>query len=370
MTTLLIVANEASGDIHGANLARQLQALDPSVRLVGMGGAQMRAAGVQILIDSTTHASMGLVEVVHTLHRHAQHYRLLQSALRTHRPDAAVLIDSPDFNLRFAERAVDHGVPVIYYISPQIWAWRKGRLKTIKRLVRKMLVILDFEEKIYRDAGVDVAFVGNPLLDAVLPIDREAVRREWGVGDLLVGLLPGSRRKVFSSVFPILRTSAELIGRELPGTKFVVGCASTIDPSLATAPGLTPVWNRTPEVMAASDLLLVASGTTTLEAAIYGTPMIVTYKLNPISAYLVGPIVYLNTRDFSLVNIVAGRRVVPEYYQPYAKPGLIAREAVSLIREGKLASLREELGTIRRKLGSPGASRRAAEEILKVLRKA
>jgi lipid-A-disaccharide synthase len=329
----------------------------------------MREAGVEILIDPTTHASMGLIEVVHTLHRHAQHYRLLQSALRTQRPDAAVLIDSPDFNLRFAERVVDHGVPVIYYISPQIWAWRKGRIKTIKRLVRKMLVILDFEEKIYRDAGVDVSFVGNPLLDAIRPVDRDAVRREWGVRDLLVGLLPGSRRKVFQSVFPILRHSAELIARELPQAKFVVGCASTIDPKLASAPGLLPVWNRTQEVMAASDLLLVASGTSTLEAALYGTPMIVTYKLNPISAYLVGPIVYMNTKEFSLVNIVAGRRVVPEYYQPYAKPGLIAREAVSLVREGRLPALRRELEEVRRKLGTPGASRRAAEEILQVLRK-
>jgi lipid-A-disaccharide synthase len=369
MKTLFIVANETSGDLHGANLARQLRALDPSIRLVGMGGAQMRDAGVEVLIDPTAHATVGLVEVVHGLHRQAQNYRLLQSALRAHRPDAAVLIDSPDFNLRFAERVVDHGVPVIYYISPQIWAWRKGRIRTIKRLVRKMLVILDFEEKIYRDAGVDVAFVGHPLLDAIRTIDREAVRREWGVGakDLLIGLLPGSRHKQFKAIFPILAQSAALIGKELPGAKFVVGCAPNIGPAQAAGPGLTPVWNRTPELMAASDLLLVASGTATLEAAIYGTPMIVTYKLNPVTAYLVGPIVYMNTKDFSLVNIVAGKRVVPEYYQPYAKAGLIAKEAVSLIRDGKLPAMREALAAVRAKLGTPGASRRAAEEVLKVL---
>jgi lipid-A-disaccharide synthase len=368
MTTLLIVANEASGDLHGANLARQLRSLDPSIRLLGMGGAQMREAGVEILIDPTAHAAVGLVEVIHGLHRHAQHYRLLQSALRTHRPDAAVLIDSPDFNLRFAERVVDHGVPVIYYISPQIWAWRKGRIRTIKRVVRKMLVILDFEEKIYRDAGVDVSFVGHPLLDAVRTIDRDAVRREWGVKDLLIGLLPGSRQKQFKAIFPILARSAELIGKEIPGAKFVVGCAPHIGAGQAAGPGLTPVWNRTPDLMVASDLLLVASGTATLEAAIYGTPMIVTYKLNPLTAYLVGPIVYMNTKEFSLVNIVAGKRVVPEYYQPYAKPGLIAREAVSLVRDGKLPAMRAELAEVRAKLGTPGASRRAAEEVLSVLR--
>ena len=369
MTTILIVANETSGDLHGANLARHLRALDPSLRLVGAGGAHMREAGVEILLDTTAHASMGLVEVFHGLHRHAQNYRLLQSALRTQRPDVAVLIDAPDFNLPLAGRAVDHGIPVIYYISPQLWAWRKGRIKTIKKRVRKMLVILDFEEKIYRDAGVDVAFVGHPLLDAVREIDRDAVRREWGAkeDDLLIGLLPGSRRKTFKSVFPILRKSAGLIAKELPGAKFVVGRAPAIEAKLAEAPGLEVVADRTPELMAASDLLLVASGTSTLEAAIYGTPMIVTYKLNPVTAYLVGPIVYMNTKDFSLVNIVAGKRVVPEYYQPYAKPELIAREAVSLVRDGKLPAMREALGEVRRKLGSPGASRRAAEEVLKVL---
>ena len=368
MTTLLIVANETSGDLHGANLARALRELDPSIRLLGMGGPRMREAGVEILIDPTAHAAVGLIEVVHGLHRHAQHYRLLQSALRIHRPDAAVLIDSPDFNLRFAERVVDHGVPVIYYISPQIWAWRKGRIRTIRRVVRKMLVILDFEEKIYRDAGVDVAFVGHPLLDAVRDIDREAVRRECGVKDLLVGLLPGSRQKQFKAIFPILARSAELIAKDFPQAKFVVGCAPNIALSQASGPGLLPVSDRTPEVMAASDLLLVASGTATLEAAIYGTPMIVTYKLNPLTAYLVGPIVYMNTKDFSLVNIVAGKRVVPEYYQPYSKPGLIAREAVSLIRDGRLPAMRTALEEVRAKLGRPGASRRAAQEILGVLR--
>ena len=368
MTTLLIVANETSADIHGGNLAQNLKALDPSLRLIGMGGAHMRDAGVEILIDPMAHAAMGFVDVVASIHRHAQNFRRLQSALRTHRPDDVVLIDSPDFNLPFAERVVDHGIPVIYYISPQIWAWRKGRIRTIKRVVRKMIVILDFEEKIYRDAGVDVAFVGHPLMDARRDIDRDAVRQEWGVKDLLVGLLPGSRKKLFKAVFPLLRKTAALIAKEVPEARFVVGCAPNIDPKTAAAAGIDVVQDRTPDLMAASDLLLVASGTATLEAAIYGTPMIVTYKFNPVTAYIVGPIVYMNTKNFSLVNIVAGKAVVPEYYQPKARAPLIAREAVSLIRNGGLAGMRKALGEVRRKLGPPGASRRAAEEVLKVLR--
>ena len=365
--SLLIVAGETSGDIHGANLARELRKLDPSLRLIGAGGAQMRQAGVEILIDPTGHASVGIMEAFQNMHRYARLYRLLQSALRNHRPVAAVLIDSPDFNLRFAERVVDHGIPVIYYISPQIWAWRRSRIRTIKRLVRKMIVILEFEEKLYRDAGVDVAFVGHPLLDARREIDRDALRRELGVGRTLIGLLPGSRRKQFRSLFPIMRKTAELISGELPEVSFVVGCAPNINPESAMGKGLDVVWNRTPEVMASSDLLITASGTATLEAAIYGTPMIVTYRLNPLTAYTLGPLVWINTKDFSLVNIIAGRRIMPELYQARGKPPRLAQEAVSILKDGRLPELRKDLAEVRRKLGSPGASRRAAREVLKVV---
>ncbi len=369
MTTIFFVATETSGDIHGANLARRLKAMDPTIRLVGAGGPHMREAGVEILIDPTEHATVGVVEVVRHLGRYAQIYRLLQSHMRTWLPDAVVLIDSPDFNLRFAGRVKDHGIPVIYYISPQIWAWRKGRIKTIRKVVTKMLVILDFEEKIYRDAGVDVTFVGHPLLDAYQDVDREAVRREWGVKKLLIGLLPGSRGKQFRMLFPVLKKTAELIQKELPEAKFVLGCAPNINPKLAAAQGIDVVVNRTPELMAASDLLIVASGTATLEAGIYGTPMIVTYKLNPATAYLFGPLVWLNTRLWALVNIVAGKEIVPEMYQWRAKPELLAKEALAMIRDNRLPEIRKQLGEVRRKLGSPGASKRAAEEILKTIGK-
>jgi lipid-A-disaccharide synthase len=364
-STVLIVAGETSGDIHGANLARGLRALDPSLRIVGAGGVHMREAGVEILVDPTGHASVGIVEAFQNMHRYAQLYRKLQSALKTHRPAAAVLIDSPDFNLRLAERVADHGVPVVYYISPQIWAWRPGRIKTIKRLVRKMIVILDFEEKIYRDAGVDVAFVGHPLLDARRDIDRDAVRREYGSPETLIGLLPGSRGKQFRKLFPVMRETAARIAKEVPGTKFVVACAPNINPKLAMGHGIEVAWNRTPEVMAASDLLITASGTATLEAAIYGTPMIVTYKLNPVTALTLGPLIRI--KNYALVNIVAGKPVMPELYQFKAKPELLAREAVSILRDGRLPELRRALDEVRRKLGSPGASRRAAEEVLKIV---
>jgi lipid-A-disaccharide synthase len=255
---------------------------------------------------------------------------------------------------------------VVYYISPQIWAWRKGRIKTIRKVVRKMLVIFDFEEKLYREAGVDVAFVGNPLLDARRPVDRDAFRRELGSPELLIGLLPGSRKKQFRSLLPLMQQTAARISAELPGARFVVACAPNMDPALVQGAGLPVVVGRTPEVMASSDLLLVASGTATLEAGMYGTPMIVTYRLNPVTAYLFGPLVWLNTKDFALVNIVAGKRVVPEMYQGKARPELLAREALSMVRDGRLPLVRRELEAVARKLGDPGASRRAAREVLAV----
>jgi len=364
--TIMIVAGETSGDIHGANLARALREQRPGVRLCGAGGPRMRDAGVEILVDPVRHASVGLVEAFQSMHHYARLYRLLISALRTHRPDAAVLIDFPDFNLRFAERVFDHGVPVVYYISPQIWAWREGRVKTIKRLVRKMIVILEFEREFYRRHGIDAPFVGHPLLDAARQIDARAFRRELGIPDgaTLVGLLPGSRAKQWSSLYPLMKKTAALIAKEKPDTRFVVACAASIDPRKARG-GPPFVWNRTPEVMAACDLLITASGTSTIEAAIHGAPMIVTYKANPISALLAGWFVRL--KDYALVNIVAGRRIMPEYYQFRAKPDLIAKEALSILRDGRLPAMRADLAEVRKKLGTPGASARAAAEVLKLL---
>jgi lipid-A-disaccharide synthase len=367
--TILIVAGEASGDLHGAGLARAIQEQAPGAALLGAGGDKMRAAGVELVAETTKHAAVGIVEAFHNLHHYSKLYRTLQSVLKRRRPDVVVLIDFPDFNLRFAERVKDHGIPIAYYISPQIWAWRAGRMKDIKRLVTKMIVIFDFEEKLYRDAGVDAVFVGNPLLDHLPAPDREAARREFG-GKPLIGLLPGSRRKSFAALYPLMLKSAELIAKELPDARFVVACARGLDPKAAKAKAekaraaVQVVWDRTPEVQAASDLLLTASGTSTLEAALHGTPMIVTYKLNPLTVMTLGPLI--RTRTFALVNIVAGREIMPEYYQSKAKPSLLAREALSILKDGRLESMRADLADVRRRLGSPGASQRAAREVLNV----
>lgn len=372
MPSLLIVAGEASGDLHGANLARELKRLRPDLALRGAGGRRMAEAGVDILHDPTRHASIGMVEALKNLGAYAGMYRKLVSALRSPRPDGAVLIDSPDFNLRFAERARDAGVPVVYYVSPQIWAWRRGRVKTVKRLVRKMLVILDFEERFYRDAGVDATFVGHPLLDAVREVDREGFRRGIQAGPPLVGLLPGSRRKQIQSLLPTMLDAAALIRREVPEAGFVVGCAPLLDAARLErfrrrdVPPFEAVWDRTPEVMASSDLLLASSGTTTLEAAIYGTPMIVTYKVHPAVAMTLGPLIRRRLQWLSLPNLIAGREVVPERYQSQARAAVLAADAVALLKDpARREEMKRGLAEVRAKLGEAGASRRAAVETLK-----
>jgi lipid-A-disaccharide synthase len=366
VASILIVAGESSGDLHGANLARELRALRPGLKIFGTGGKHMSEAGVEILHDATRHATVGLVEAIRNLGEYARLYRRLISFARREKPDAVVLVDLPDFNLKFGRYVHGLGIPIVYYIGPQIWGWRAGRLKTIAKIVRKMLVILPFEEEIYRKAGVDVTFVGHPLLDVVGEAKPTRLREELGGPKLLIGLLPASRASQFARIFPILIKASRLIRDELPETRFVVACAPNIDPARVKAgmPEAAVVQGRTYEVMAASDLLLTASGTATLEAALFGTPMIVTYKLNTVTAALVYPMV--RVKQYALVNLVAGREVVPEYYQFQARPELLARAAVSMIREGRLPAIRRELAEVRQKLGRPGASRRAAEEIVKV----
>jgi lipid-A-disaccharide synthase len=372
VSTLLIVTGESSGDLHGANLTRELKRLRPGLRICATGGRRMAEAGAEILHDATRHATVGIVEAFRNLGEYARLYRRLVSFVRKERPAAVVLIDLPDFNLKFGRYVHQLGVPILYYISPQVWAWRPGRIKTIAKIVRKMLVILPFEEELYRRAGVDVTYVGHPLLDVIPEHPRSTLREELGVRGRLIGLLPASRPSQFARLFPVLIKASRLILAELPDTKFVVACAPNIDPARVREerdrlglPQVEVVHDRTYDVMASSDLLIAASGTATLEAGLFGTPMIVTYRLNAISAVLGYALVKL--KHYALVNIVAGREVVPEMYQYKGSPARLAGEALSMIRDGRLESIRRELAEVRRALGGPGASRRAAEEIVKAV---
>jgi len=373
---LLIVAGEASGDTHGAALVRELVKQEPGLRVAGLGGPRMAAAGVGLFQDLTSHAVIGAAGLFGSLGGLVRAYRRITHSLGTDRPDAIVLIDFPEFNLMVARHANEIGVPVIYYVSPQIWAWRTGRMKKIATRVRKMLVFFPFEKEMYDRAGVDATFVGHPLLDTMSDklavTDRAAVRRSLGLPEsgTVVGLLPGSRRKEIEHVFPILLRSAEMIRAERPDTAFAVAQAER----LPTRPfervaarhdvEFKLIRGRAHDVMLASDLLLVCSGTATLEAGLLATPMIVTYNSDFFSYVLFGP--FINPGDFALPNIVAGERIVPELYLSNAKPRRIAATALDLM-DGKLDGIRTQLGVIRKKLGGPGASARAAGEILKII---
>ena len=372
----MIVAGEASGDAYGAALARELLRQEPGLHLGGLGGPQMAAAGVKLMQDLATHAVMGVAGLLGNLIGLLRAFRRITRELTIQRPDAIVLIDFPEFNLKLAGRAKKLGVPVIYYVSPQVWAWRTGRIKTIARRVRKMLVLFEFEKELYERAGVDVTHVGHPLLDTLADklgaVDRAAVRRSLGVPEsgLLIGLLPGSRRKEIEHVYPVLLGAAEILRRELDDVTFVTAQAAALGPEAferiaARYPvETTLVEDRTHDAMLAADLLLVCSGTATLEAALLGTPMVVTYQGDLLSYVIFGSLV--RPGPLALVNIVAGERVVPECYMIDATPGKIAAAALELIGAG-LDETRRRLGVVRRKLGRPGASTRAAAEILKIL---
>lgn len=335
----------------------------------------MREAGVELVEDATRHATVGILEALRNAASYARLYRKLVSALRRDRPAAVVLIDLPDFNIRFGRHVRDCGIPLVYYVSPQVWAWRTGRIRTLSKLVSRMLVIFEFEEEMYRNAGVDVRFVGHPLVDA---IETEAYRTDLRArlrvpeGGQLIGLLPASRKEQFARHGPLLLRACALIRERLPSARFALALAPTLDLALARRAevkagfdGAAILPGRAYDVMAASDLLLMASGTATIEATIFRTPMIVTYKSGALNALAFRTLA--KVRHLAMANILAGREIVPEFLQGRARPDLIAAEAVSLIQSGGLDRMRRDLELVRSKLGGPGAADRAAAEVLSFL---
>jgi lipid-A-disaccharide synthase len=299
--------------------------------------------------------------------------------LRDPRPDLLLCIDFPEFNLRLARAAARVGVPVCYYVSPQIWAWRRGRIRTLRRLVRRMLVIFPFEEALYREAGVPVRFVGHPLLDRVQAVpSREVCRARLGLlgGERLVGLLPGSREAEVRRHLPVMAEAAARIGTALPETRFAVAVADTVAPERLTP--LVPsdlraairlVTGDTYGVIRAAELVIAASGTVTLEAGVLGTPLVVIYKVSPLT-YLAGRLL-IRVPFIGMVNLVAGRQVAPELIQGAATPERIAAEALSLLRDPtRLAAVRAELARLPGLLGEGGAPGRAAEAVLACLAEA
>ncbi|MDZ4163531.1 MAG: lipid-A-disaccharide synthase [Smithellaceae bacterium] len=367
--TVMIMAGEASGDNHGANLVRELKRIDPEIQLIGLGGERMSEAGVRMILDAADIAVVGVTEAVFKLGRLWKAMRQVRRTIRDERPDLLILIDFPDFNLHAASYAKKLGVRVLYYISPQIWAWRGGRIKKIRKTVDKMAVILPFEEDIYRVANVDATFVGHPLLDDVKTRYSPGEARNHfrlAEGITTIALLPGSREKEVARLLPGLLRAGELISAKLPAVQFILPLADTIDEGLVlpdtdrSSLSIKVVKGEIYDAISTADLAIVASGTATLETALLGIPMIIIYRLSGLS-YLIGRL-FIKLRHIGLVNIIAGKTIMPELIQERANPEEIAGEALAILtdqerRMGKLT----ELAALRDKLGRPGAAARTAQ---------
>ena len=370
--TILMISAEASGDLHGSSLIKEIRKIDPSVKIKGMGGSKMLRAGLEG-IDSSRLAVVGLAEAVEKLGDIWRAYRQLKELLYKEKFHCVVLIDYPEFNLKFAGLAKKRGVPVVYYISPQVWAWRRGRVKKIARVVDKMLVVFPFEEAIYREAGVDVEYVGHPLAEkARLNISKDEARKELALkkDSVVVSILAGSRtdevKKLLAPMLEGIRLFEEKIGKDVA---VLIPAADTIKDELieeelrAARLKAQIVRGALYEALRASDLAVVTSGTATLETALIGTPMIIVYRVSPLS-YFIGRFL-VGVEHIGLPNIVAGEGVVPELIQKNVTPENIAEQMFRIFTDDKVrAHMIERFRDIRKTLSKDGSAPQRAAQII------
>jgi lipid-A-disaccharide synthase len=372
---IMIIAGEVSGDFHGAKLVEAMRARNRSLFFCGIGGNALRTAGVRILVDASELAVVGITEVFSKASRILKGIGLTKRLLKSLKPDLLILIDFPGFNLHVATTAKKLDVPVLYYISPQIWAWRPGRVEKIGQRVDHVAVILPFEEEFYRRHQIPVSFVGHPLLDnqtvpTVLP-DARPINH-----DPVIGLLPGSRDKEIASLLPLMLTAARNLLRHNPNIKFIISLAPSVKKetieAMVQAHGLSSnyelVSDRVENIFKRCSLAVVASGTVTLEAAICGTPIIIVYKISPISAVIAKLLVHV--KHIGLVNLIAGKEIAPELVQEQATVENISDSVLHLLDDADgLEVQRREMLKIKDLLGGPGASARVAEIAMNMLQR-
>ncbi len=370
----MISCGEASGDLYAGALAREIRRRAPGAVVFGYGSEQLEAGGGELVGDFRGLSVTGITEVLRVLPRTYGMYRRLIAAARARRPDVFVAIDFPDFNFRLLAAVGRLGIPVVYYISPQLWAWRAGRMATMKRLVDRVLVIFPFEEEIYRRAGVDVRFVGHPLVEMTQPSEpRDGFLRGLGLEPAAptIAILPGSRHNEIERILPTLARAVPMIAARVAGAQFVVAAAPHLHAgdfgALALAAPHRPmlVHGRTDDVLSAADVVLTASGTATVQTALHEKPMVIVYRVSPLSYRLGRRFVRVST--FGMVNLIAGHRIVPELIQDAFTPPAVAEAAVSFLTDAaRAAQARADLREVKRRLGGPGASARAAAAILEV----
>jgi lipid-A-disaccharide synthase len=373
MTRLLVSCGEPSGDLYAAELLRELRRLVPDLDVFGLGGDRLQAQGASLRAHVRDLAVVGLVEVVTHLRRLRGVMRDLLAEVDRQRPDGAVLVDYGGFNLRLAAALHQRGVPVVYYVSPQVWAWRRGRVRQIRRHVTRMLVIFPFEEPLYREAGVAVRFVGHPLVDVVAPArDRAAFLAGHGLDPSrpVLAVLPGSRPKEIAHNLPPLAGALRLIHAASPAVQFLLALAPSIDAwslqqDLEGLP-VSLVGGGAHAVLGACTAAVVASGTATVEAALLDAPMVVVYRLSALTYHLGRH--FVKVPHYAMANLIAGRRLAPELMQREFTPEAVAAEAIRLLEdETARRRMKEGLAEVRRRLGGPGASARAAAEVHDVL---
>jgi lipid-A-disaccharide synthase len=371
---IMISCGEASGDLYAGALVRAMQAINPGVSAFGFGGGQLQAAGAELVGDYRGLSVTGLVEAIRMIPPSLRMLRTLRREAARRRPAVFVAIDFPDFNFRLLKAMRDLGIPIVYYVSPQVWAWRSGRIQTIKQYVDRMLVIFPFESAIYEKARVPVEFVGHPLVDlAVSKKDRATVLATAGLrtDQPVVALLPGSRANELGEILPTLVDAAMLMAQQRPGIQFLLARAPALAdryfaPLERLASAGVPyamVEGETDNVLGASDVVVTASGTATVQTALHGRPMVVVYRLSPVTFAIGRPFVRVHT--YGMVNLVAGRPIVPELIQERFTPEATAQETIALLTDPVRADeMRAALADVRRRLGGPGASSRAAAAVL------
>ncbi len=367
---VMIIAGEASGDLHGASLVGEMLKIKPVLNFYGIGGSRMKEAGVEILANAAEIAVVGLTEVISKLGNFLKIIKKLKNTFDELKPVLVILIDFPDFNLNIVARAAKkRKIKIFYYISPQVWAWRKGRIDQIKKLVDKMAVILPFEVDTYAAKGFTVNYVGHPLLDMVRTnFSKSQARHHFELSEnkTTIGLVPGSRTAEITKLLPEMTRAAQIISEKIPDTQFILPLADTLEEKtvagIIAASGMSVkiVSGHTYDVIACCDLAIVTSGTATLETGLLGIPMVIIYKVSLLSS-LIGRMV-INVKNIGLVNIIAGKTIVPELIQSDANGQRIAAEALAiLLNETKRIEIIEQLAAVRARLGSPGAARRAAQ---------
>ncbi len=372
---IMIIAGEASGDLHGSKLVLAMREKNSDLFFCGIGGQALRDAGVKIIVDASQLSVVGISEVFSKMSDLFRGMSVAKKLLKSLKPDLLIIIDFPDFNLHIAGTAKKLRIPVLYYISPQVWAWRPGRVKKIRKIVDHVAVILPFEEKFFRKHQIQVTFVGHPLLDTHLLLEGSSI--EKNAEDIpVIGLLPGSRDREIATLLPVMLQSAGILLERDKNMKFIVSVAPSIERNFVETIveehrgeyDFELVSDTVENVLKRCRLAVVASGTVTLEAAIFGIPMIIIYKVSPVTYWLGKMLVRSRVKNFGLVNLIAGKEISPELLQDEASSEKIADMAFEMLNDASgLEKTRNELLGIRDELGGAGASKRVADIALNML---